>query len=167
MNKSVLWIFIISTMIIFSAWGCSSDVEMIKKFMSNALLSVIMDKKARQKLDTAQKTTSNPNPRSERSGTRDHQQAITVPQARPDPVEIMDTDEINTLIRDSLDAAEQEIAEKKTKHAANPDRQALIDNALAIHKSKRHIVDELPEEQRQKLHVMATKAFGVRLKDGE
>ena len=135
--------------------------------MSDALLSVIMDKKARQKLGAARKTKSNATPRSERSNTQDHQQTNAAPQARFDPIEIMDSDEINSLIRDTLDAAELEIEEKKTKHTANPDRQALIDSALAIHKSKRHIIDELPEEQRQKLQVMATKAFSGRPKDSK
>lgn len=134
---------------------------MIKKFVSKALLSVFMDKQARQKLEASR------GPKNAKSSDRNFtpsDEDTPAPQL-PDPVPSMSQDEITALIRDSLDAAEQEITEKKVKRAANPDRQALIEQAMAIHGSKKHIVDELPEEQRQKLIFMAQQALGAQLKD--
>ena len=139
---------------------------MIKKFMSKALLSVFMDKKARTTLNKARTGKNKP---------------VASPKVKPavapaplelNPLSDMGHDEITALIRDSLDAAEQEVIDnkkkaldKKTKSTANPSRQDLIDNALAIHKAQSHIVDDLPEEQRQKLKLIAIQAFGEQLKN--
>ncbi|NQW00079.1 MAG: hypothetical protein HQ483_10310 [Rhodospirillales bacterium] len=137
---------------------------MIKKFVSDALLSVFMDKKARQKLQAARdlkgKTkAAAPPPAASKTGQPAAQKTFA-----DEPIEVMGQDEIAALIRESLDAAEHEITEKKQKHAANPGRQALINQALAIHQSKKHIVDELPKEQREKLLFMAQQALGAQLK---
>jgi len=137
---------------------------MIKKFVSNALLSVFMDKKARQKLQASRDSKSGKTAGSGRANAADNAPPYDQPVDGGDPIQDLDADEINELIRDSLNAAEQEISEKKVKRASNPKRQALIDEALAIHKSKKHIVDELPEEQRQKLLFMAQQALGAQLK---
>ena len=55
--------------------------------------------------------------------------------------------------------------DKKSKSTANPSRQDLINKALAIHKSQSHIFDDLPEDQRQKLKLIAFQAFGEQLKN--
>jgi len=141
------------------------DFGMIKKIVSDALLSVFMDKKAREKLKASREAKSNK--KSTRAGAtpvakQDTTDDLPTPVA-PDPMGNMGQDEITSLIRDSLEAAEQEITDKKQKHAANPGRQALIEQAMAIHQSKKHIVDELPEEQREKLVFMAQQALGARL----
>lgn len=130
---------------------------MIKKFVSNALLSVFMDKKAREvlKASRAQQEETNVKPAKPES-IEDLENAVV----QSDPMETMGKDEISALIRDSLDEAEREIINRKTKRAANPERQALIDQAMAIHRAKRHIVDDLPPEQKEKLMFMALKTLG-------
>lgn len=138
---------------------------MLKKFISGALLSVFMDKKARQKLNQVRSSKAKRN-KPKKSAAK-AKTPPAPPQPEPDPLEAMNSDEINTLIRDSLDAAEQEIIGKKAKPPVAPGRQALIDEALAIHRSKSHIIDELPKEQREKLVYMATQALGARLKDSD
>jgi hypothetical protein len=134
---------------------------MIKKFVSNALLSVFMDKKARDTLHQSR------NPKAATDPVTDPDQAsssdlddLENQMVGGDPVDNMNKDEVAALIRDSLDHAEREIMDRKAKHAANPGRQALIDQAMAIHRSKRHIVDELPDDQREKLMFMALKTLG-------
>ncbi len=136
---------------------------MIKKLVSDALLSVFMDKKARQKLQDSRAAKSKTKTKSDVPTVSQTKHSPAPEHIAADPLGVMGQDEITALIRDSLDAAEQEISEKKHKHAANPGRQALINEALAVHKSKKHIVDELPEEQRQKLLYMAKQALGARL----
>lgn len=137
---------------------------MIKNFVSDALLSVFMDKKARQKLKTSRKAKAARAPaKGADKPVGDGPDAPPTPAAA-DPMETMGQDEVTALIRESLNAAEQEISDKKNKRAANPSRQALIDKALAIHSSKQHIVDDLPEEQREKLLFMAQQALGEQLK---
>lgn len=138
---------------------------MIKKIVSDALLSVFMDKKAREKLKASRSAKSNKKTLAS-SAAADAQNVAKgdLPaRVEPDPLDNMDKDEITSLIRESLDAAAQEITDKKRKHAANPGRQALIEQAMAIHQSKKHIIDELPEEQREKLLFMAQQALGARL----
>jgi len=137
---------------------------MIKKFVSNALLSVFMDKKARQKYQATRDAKNGKKTGTASSTPPAQSEADSQEKQLEDPVQELGSDEINARIRDSRDAAEQEISEKKVKRASNPKRQALIDEALAIHKSKKHIVDELPEEQRQKLLFMAQQALGAQLK---
>jgi len=130
---------------------------MIKKFVSNALLSVFMDKQARDKLQAKNKPNTSPQPQpSSPNNIADLENQMI----GGDPLENMNKDEVAALIRDSLDEAEREIISSKAKRAANPDRQALIDQALAIQRSKRHIVDELPPDQREKLMFMALKTLG-------
>lgn len=138
---------------------------MIKKFVSKALLSVFMDKKARKTLD-ASRAVKSKNSAPIATTPKDDSDADVI-QRVTDPLTAMSHDEVTALIRESLDAAEHEIVEKKTKPVANPNRQALIDQALAVHRSKSHIIDELPDEQREKLVYMATQALGARLKGGK
>ena len=130
---------------------------MIKKFVSNALLSVFMDKQAREKLQSKNKPKA-----SARSKPSSPTDVIDLENQMigGDPLENMNKEEVAALIRDSLDEAEREIVSQKTKRAANPDRQALIDQALSIQRSKRHIVDDLPPDQREKLMFMALKTLG-------
>jgi len=128
---------------------------MIKKIVSNALLKVFMDKRARDTLHASKKpaTAGAPDP-------------ARVRQADGDKLENLNQDEVTELIRASLDQAEREIIDRKTRKASNPERQALIDQALAIHRAKRHVVDELPADQREKLMFMALKTLGSTTENG-
>lgn len=134
---------------------------MIKKFVSKALLSVFMDKQAREKLDAGK------NPKVAHPSATDEQAGEGEPHQPADPMDEMGQDEIASLIRDSLDEAERELVERKTKKAANPERQALIDQAMSIHRSKQYIVDELPKEQREKLMYMALQTLGPKPPRGD
>jgi hypothetical protein len=148
---------------------------MIKKFMSKALLSIFMDKKARTTLDKARAKKKQPDASLEMKPAEvspETKPSRALSQSEPDPLSEMDYDEITALIRDSLDAAEHEVIynkkkalDKKSKSTANPSRQDLINKALAIHKSQSHIFDDLPEDQRQKLKLIAFQAFGEQLKN--
>ena len=148
---------------------------MIKKFMSKALLSIFMDKKARTTLDKARAEKKQPDASLEMKPAKaspETKPSGALSQSEPDPLSEMDYDEITALIRDSLDAAEHEVIynkkkalDKKSKSTANPSRQDLINKALAIHKSQSHIFDDLPEDQRQKLKLIAFQAFGEQLKN--
>jgi hypothetical protein len=148
---------------------------MIKKFMSKALLSIFMDKKARTTLDKARAKKKQPDASLEMKPAEvspEIKPSRALSQSEPDPLSEMDYDEITALIRDSLDAAEHEVIynkkkalDKKSKSTANPSRQDLINKALAIHKSQSHIFDDLPEDQRQKLKLIAFQAFGEQLKN--
>ena len=148
---------------------------MIKKFMSKALLSIFMDKKARTTLDKARAKKKQPDASLEMKPAEvspETKPSRALSQSEPDPLSEMDYDEITALIRDSLDAAEHEVIynkkkalDKKSKSTAKPSRQDLINKALAIHKSQSHIFDDLPEDQRQKLKLIAFQAFGEQLKN--
>ncbi len=127
-----------------------------------------MDKQARQKLKASRDAKSGVTPKNKPpvAEAKEVSDLDLIPKIIPDPMDEMGQDEITALIRESLDAAEQEIVEKKRKHTANPGRQALIEEAMSIHRQKKHIVDELPAEQREKLLFMAQQALGARL-DGD
>jgi len=151
---------------------------MLKKFVSNALLSVVMDKKARQKLQAvkeaktrgqsttetvpdsagtaATRATTNPE-KSELEARADRYGAMLAGAAPPsgDAVDENPAD----LVRQALESAEAELANKRDRKPMTPERQALIDQAMAIHRSKSHILDDLDDESREKLYVMAMEAL--------
>jgi hypothetical protein len=140
---------------------------MIKKIMTGALLTVFMDKKARKTLHakrTAKKTST---------AVSNEDPIVALTQPRNDPLSDMGHDKITDLIKESLFTAEKEIIDKKikpvnkvSKSADIQSREDLIENALIIFKSKSHIIDELPAEQRKKLKILALQIFGEQLKDG-
>jgi hypothetical protein len=143
---------------------------MIKKFMSKALLSVFMDKKARKILHAVRTAKEMPTTSSKVNPLVDLSQSQS--QSESDPLSYMDNDKITALIRESLDKAEKEVIDtqksplnKTTKSAVSQSRLDLIDNALTIHKSKSHIIDELPAEQRERLKLLAFQLFSEQLKD--
>ena len=125
---------------------------MIKKLMSKALLTVFMDKKARKTLHavrTAKDTHVAPSKLAS---------PLADAQSEQDPLGYMHHDEITSLIRESLNKAKKEIGDTKknplneaSKSAIIQSRQDLIEKAITIHKSKSHIIDDLPTEQRKKL----------------
>jgi len=130
---------------------------MIKKFVSNALLSVFMDKKARDKLHAARSKKAAPgNTKSTPSTVADLENQMVGGK----DLDGLSKDDVSTLIRASLDQAEREIVDRKAKHAANPQRQALIEQALSVQHSKRHLFKELPPAQQEQLMFMALKTLG-------
>ncbi|PIW27832.1 MAG: hypothetical protein COW30_09240 [Rhodospirillales bacterium CG15_BIG_FIL_POST_REV_8_21_14_020_66_15] len=112
---------------------------MLKKVFSKALLSVVMDKKARSTLDAAR--------------TRAEQAPAATPEAQPASAE-----ELRVAARQALEQAEKELAAKPRLTA---DRKALIQQALAVRKQKTRILDDLGPDQKIKLQAMALEAFGL------
>ena len=136
--------------------------------MSEALLSVFMDKKARKILYAKRTTKDKPTV----SSNIDPYVAPT--KSVNDPLSAMDHDKISTLVKDSLNTPEDSVVDKKklntlnktSKSADCQNREDLIENALVIFKSKSHIIDELPTEQQKKLKLLAFQLFSEQLKDG-
>ncbi len=122
---------------------------MIGKFFSRALLSVVMDKSAREKYDAIKRE-------------KDGKAAPDRPPAKPATAPAEPDDGLldvlpETLIRDAIQAAEDELERKKNMPA---DRRRLIEEAMAIQRGKQKLLDDLPAEQREKLTFMAMHAFG-------
>ena len=149
---------------------------MIKKFVSNALLSVVMDKKARDKLNALNEKPAEAADddemaiprmlpkRATASGSPKSPQAPSAPrQTAARPPSDLDDDDPATLIRDALTSAEEELERKRNRtYKGKPitaERAALIEQAMAIHKSQSHILDELDQDQRDKLTYMALQAL--------
>jgi hypothetical protein len=147
---------------------------MIKKLVSNALLSMVMDKKAREKFNAVQDDKRRkrdglaPAERANNAPDQPAATANTTPAPTPgrEPASAFsasppraDDDDPEALIREALESAELELIEKRNKKPMTSERQALIDQAMAIHNSKSHILDELDPEHREKLTFMALKAL--------
>jgi len=130
---------------------------MIMKLVSKALMSVVLDKNARTKVEALKKskpkkaTASAPSP----APVAGH---VTGPVPVSVPSAALESEDTHQLIMDSLRAAEQEIIDKQTE---TPERQALIQQALAIQKSKAHVLDNLSQEDREKMYVMAQQALNT------
>ena len=123
---------------------------MLKKFVLKALLSFVLDKDARDRLEARKKTKparKNPAPKP----------ASEPPNPEPvQPPRRTKTEDTRELILDSLRAAEQELAEKPKM---TPGRQALIQQAMNLRRSKEYVLNGLSQEQRDKLHVVAIKTL--------
>jgi len=118
---------------------------MAGKFLKRALLSIFIDKNARDKLEAIEAV---------KRGER-----VPAPAALPAADDIDDDDDIlpETLVRQAIESASAELDRKKN---LPPGRAALIEQALAIHDNKSKLLDDLPDEQREKLIVMAMQTFG-------
>jgi len=169
---------------------------MIKRFVSNALLSLVMDKSAREKL--AQRSTATDTARKLRSDS-----AMATPTARaqsaaidqtdlsdpdapravrvrsPGAVRAEDSEDPLAIIEDALSEARQSLgmeprpasapAKRSTARAtttpttgvpqAGSDRERLIAEALSIHAKQSQMLDELDDDMRDKLRLMAIKAL--------
>lgn len=112
---------------------------MFKKVVSKALLSVVMDKKARSKLEAAKARAEQPS----QAGTE-------APAAS--------SEELRAAARQALEQAEKDLAAKPKLSA---DRKALIQQALAVRKQQTTLLDELGPDQKLKLQAMALEAFGL------
>ena len=119
---------------------------MIKKLVSKALLSMVMGKDARDRLET----------RKERNPARKAPIPASPEALSVAPPQAAETEGTHQLIMDALRAAEQELTEKRDM---TPDRQALIRQALDLQRSKAHVLDDLSREEREKLYVVALKSL--------
>ncbi len=144
---------------------------MFKKLVSKALLSVVMDKNARDNLGAGKKRkpAPKPGPRAPEPAAPSKGLKAGEPKAgglkagepkagaSPSPPPPMaETEDTHQLIMDSLRAAEQELTEKRDM---TPERQVLIRQAMAMHHSKAHILNDLSQEDREKLYVVALKTI--------
>jgi hypothetical protein len=122
---------------------------MFKKLISKALLSVVMDKNARDNLEFKKKIKQ-----ATQALAAENAASIqpAQPAPPPDPTSGLTHEETRQLIVDSLKSAEDELG---AKPKMTEGRQALIHQALEIRKSKEHVLDSLSEEQRRKLSILA------------
>jgi len=138
---------------------------------------MVMDKKARDKLGAIRDAkkqrgnqAANAERRSETAPDIDKpavpedelaQEFARTPPPRPRAPDGPDiVDDPAELIRQSLDAAEKELLDRQARMGRmTKGRRALIAEAMAIHRSKSHIIDELDPEQREKLKVLAMHAL--------
>ncbi|MDA0306158.1 MAG: hypothetical protein O3B76_07710 [Proteobacteria bacterium] len=114
---------------------------MIGKFISKALASVLMDKRARENLERKKKKKKPRKP-----------VAAPAPAASPAPEPTRaippagtETEDVHQLIMDSLRAAEEELA---AKPEMTSERQALIQQALEIQRSKEYVLEDLSQHER-------------------
>ena len=151
---------------------------MLKKFVSNALLSVIMNKGARKKLAARQDSSSPTPPKKAKNSKKP-------PSGESD-------EEILSTITDALAEARAEVtgdtlvggkssknkkkriepappartarspgsaSKPSVKKEASPERDALIKQAVSVHRQKQKVFDDLPAEMRDKLMFMAMHAM--------
>ena len=120
---------------------------MIKNFLYKSLLTLLMDKRARIKLaDINTPTTKNDNEGEGKEKKREQKDTSGVSRNKDQNSE------------ESGNRASSVSGLKKQKSKAE-ERVKLIENALAIYRSKKYIIDQLPKEQREKLMFMALKMF--------
>lgn len=127
---------------------------MAGNIFSRALLSIFMDKSARQKLDAINEVKAGKNKSTSKK-------AVSKTQKSSGPADDVLPE---SLIQQAIGQAEEELDRKKR---LPPNRQVLIEQALSIHDQQSKILDELPKEQREKLMVMALHAFGELNDKGE
>lgn len=137
---------------------------MIKKFVSNALLSVVMDKSARAKLKGMHGDTPSARSPAPKTAELGHDAAAaaedlaqTIEMALADArVEAAGKPE---RIAGGGNAPARPAARKQPAKPMTPDREQLIRNAISIHREKAKILDDLEPEAREKLTVMALMAL--------
>ena len=95
---------------------------MIKKFFSNAMLSIVMDKAAKEKLHAVRESRKALNKK------------INNPSA-PD--------------------TKAPVTSEAAAHTPNVNRQALIRNAMAVHKEHSKVLDNLSENEKRRLQLLA------------
>jgi hypothetical protein len=101
---------------------------MIKKFLSDAILSMVMDKQAKDNYRHIRE-----HKKATRADAVDHVQPLSAPSATEPALE------------PALEPT--------------PDRAELIRNALAVHRDKTGILEDLSVNDRQKLFTLAEKAL--------
>ena len=161
---------------------------MLKKFVSNALLSVVMDKSARKKLADLKGASSpappiSPGESKKSKKTKKPVRPSSPGPSSPGPSSNESDEQILSTITDALAEARAEAtgtppssARKKTekrleptgaktppkskdKGKASPEREALLKQAISVHRQKQKVLDDLPAEARDKLMYMAMYAM--------
>lgn len=105
--------------------GCADQLDpgtMIKKFLSNAMLSIVMDKSAKEKFHAVQET---------RKALKNKDKLDDLADATPVPQS------------PAVDAP------------PSVDRQELIRTALAVHKEQSKVFDNLNENEKRRLQLLA------------
>jgi len=151
----------------------------IKKLLSNALLSVVMDKSAREKLagrkgDSGKEADKKPTKAPKQADTTKNQRAAPRMDAAAQAEELART--IELALEDARQEAANPVRRKRPaqtdvpaqpakaapKQTAKPkarpmtpEREKLIQDAVRIHREKVKVLDELDPEAREKLAVMA------------
>lgn len=148
---------------------------MLKKFVSNALLSVVMDKSARKKLADRKAAASPASPDEPKKSkkTKKTKEPATPPSGESD-------EQVLSTITDALAEARAEATGKapgsagkkteqrfepaanartKDKGKASPEREALLKQAMSVHRQKQQVLNDLPAEARDKLMYMAMYAM--------
>ena len=127
--------------------------DMFKKFISNALLSVVVDKKARDKIGAAKERNPAPTPNGDNQ---------SIPSMAPGK-----EDDPETLIHEALASAKEEfLHQQRSTYKGKPissKRAKLIEQAMAIRRSKLYILDDLTQDQRNKLTQMAIQALNAQI----
>ena len=152
---------------------------MFKKLLSSALFTIAIDKKARKKIKTLNEKkftarTRTIDNKQETSSSR--LQAIAEPPPFSSPFQSVNTGtslqsrniiDPEALLKRCLIEPKQNLDRKPRKNADKFSkagrRGALIKNAMAIRRSKLHILDELDPEQLNKLATIASQALNLRI----
>lgn len=156
---------------------------MIKKLLSNALLSMVMDKSAREKLakDRGEQPKQKKQAKQETRPEGPNPQGKIAQRPAHAPDAASQAEELARTIEAALEDARQEAANppkrkpptapSRASHSARPsqqkpqtrpmtpEREELIANAVRIHREKVKVLDELDPEAREKLAVMAMMAL--------
>lgn len=106
---------------------------MIKKMLSNAMLSIVMDKSAKEKLQAV---------REQRKSLKDK----TKNKKKETPEE--------ALVRAAL-GPKPEMAPAKPKPLSGEDREKLIRNAMAVHQQQSKVLDTLSPKEKKRLQLLA------------
>ncbi|MBB55311.1 MAG: hypothetical protein CMF67_13150 [Magnetovibrio sp.] len=140
--------------------------EMFKKFVSNALLSIVIDKKARDKMSAANepKVTSTPDVENENiPSMTPEMEAPPERSAAPNQHLPVEDEDPKKLISEALACAREELLHKQDLSnkgtSITRERAALIKQAMAIRQSKLYILDGLTQDQRNRLTYMAIQAL--------
>ena len=140
--------------------------EMFKKFFSNALLSIVVDKKARDKMSAANepKVTSTPDVGNVNiPSMTPEMEAPPKRSAAPNLHLHVEDEDPKNLISEALACAREELLHKQDLSnkgtSITRERAALIKQAMAIRQSKLYILDGLTQDQRNRLTYMAIQAL--------
>lgn len=134
---------------------------MIRKWVSKALLSVVMEKSARDKLARRKEAKAAPGPATE---------AAPAPPAErrrgDDDLHVKRAEALAAKLAEAVDRLERINAarlpgEAAAKAADPATRDELLARAREIHRANRRALDRLDPEDRLRLSVMAEKLFGM------
>lgn len=118
--------------------------------LGKALMSLLLDKKAREALETKAALKAVTPERPARTLPAPASLAPE-PALTPAPITQPSREEINARLDHAADVASGRVK--------SPDRKQLIQNALNVRADKAKMLDDLPEEQRRRLQALAMMSF--------